>query len=270
MYSLTKKTVVIIFLSVSLLWAAFEKNPGGAAVSGLGNAAVALPDNPFAIFFNPAQINHSANSVFFSYRNYYGIPDISRYSLAANFRLFKQPLSAAFDSYGNNLYNETTMSIGAGKQIYENISLGVTARFYSLAIKNYGSSAAFGLDLGMAYQPHPNFILAAAASNLNRPTIGRVQEELPQSFSLGFAYFPEAKLQILFELFRDVHFEQDYRAGAEYALFDNFDLRLGVIDKTDTFTLGAGFNSGTFKADYAIMVHSLLGPSHAFSLGIRL
>ena len=141
---------------------------------------------------------------------------------------------------------------------------------YSLLISNYGSSNTWGLNIGIKYNVVEKISLGAHVTNINNPTIGQTKEELPKTFSLGVRYDMFSKSVILFELFRDIRYEQDYRCGFEYEIFNKTNLRIGISDKTDTYNFGAGIEFNWFIVDYSLMVHSILGTSHSVTAGVSL
>jgi len=174
----------------------------------------------------------------------------------------------AVSKYGNDVYSEMEIRAGGSYGLAENLSFGISLQGYFLSIKNYGNARSWGLNLGIQYDYLEKLSIGAFVTNINSPTIGSVDEELPQTFSLGFKYNLVEKATLYFELFRDVKHEQDYRGGFEYELYENIFLRVGVMDNTNTYSFGVGSSIGFFKFDYALIDHSVLGISHAITLGV--
>jgi len=270
-YKLNLKLALLLLLLPRILSASFEKKEAGAFEFGLGNAVVASKNIPFAIYYNPANLNASVMPEFYAaYRNFYNLPDINQADLAINFRIADMPLAVAFSTYGNQLYSEMQFSSASKYDISNLLSIGMSLQFYSLSITNYGSDLSWGINAGIAYDLSDGIRIGAQITNVNSPTIGKQNEELPQSFSLGTAYKIFEKGEFLFEFFRDTRYEQDYRAGFNYEIFNQTFIRMGITDKTDSYSFGAGSKFGTFQVDYALINHSVLGTSHSISMGISL
>lgn len=270
-YLANLKILLILFLSCKFLFAAFEKKEAGARELSLGNALVAFQGVPFAIYYNPANIISQKNlNIFASYRTYYGLNDIYQADLVANTTLLNTPASFAVSKYGNDLYSEIQFSCGSSINVMDEFALGGSLQLYSLSIKNYGSSQTWGINLGISYNAFEKIRIGAFITNINNPTIGKVEEELPKTFSLGVSYNLFEKGIFLFELCRDIRYEQDYRAGFEYEVFNHTYLRAGISDNTNSYSFGAGSEIEMFVFDYALLVHDTLGTSHVLSMGVNL
>jgi len=235
----------------------------------LGNAIVALNNTPFALLYNPANIQSvSSFNLYTSYRNFFGISDIYQADIIVNTLVYGVGSAFNVSKYGNDLYSEIEIRAGSSYNIAANLSLGIGVQGYFLSIKNYGDSQNWGLNLGFQYDYLEEFSIGAHVTNINNPKIGSVDEELPQTFSLGFKYNLTERATLFFELFRDVKHEQDYRGGFEYEPYNNIFLRFGVMDNTNTYSFGFGSRFSFLNLDYALIDHSVLGISHSITLGV--
>jgi hypothetical protein len=263
-----KYFIIFLFIGFSL-FASFEKREAGAREQSLGNSVVALNNTPFALLYNPANIQSAASfNVYTGYRNFYGLPGIYQADIVANTSIYGIGSAFAVSKYGNDLYSEMEISAGGSYNIAENLSLGLSLQGYFLSIKNYGDAQSFGLNLGVQYDYLETLSIGAFVTNVNNPKIGSVKEELPQTFSLGLKYNMMERATLFFELFRDVKHDQDYRGGFEYEPYDNMFLRIGVMDNTNSYSFGVGSSFRFLHFDYALIDHSVLGISHAISLGV--
>ncbi len=265
------KTILLFFVIPISMFASFEKKESGAKEQSLGNAMVAETGNPFAIFYNPANISFiNGINIYADYRNFYGMPGIYQADIVSNFSVINIPVSLAFSKYGNELYSEIQLSMGSNILINKAFTFGASLQLYSLSISNYGTSNTWGLNIGLRYNVIEKVNIGAHITNINNPTIGQNKEDLPQTFSLGVKYDIFPKSIILFELFRDIRYGQDYRCGVEYEIFNKSYLRIGVSDKTDTYSFGTGIEIDRFIVDYSLMVHNILGSSHSVTAGVCL
>ena len=263
-----KYFIFFLFTGFSL-FASFEKNEAGAREQSLGNAIVALNNTPFALIYNPANIQSAtAFNVYTSYRNFYGLPGIYQADIIANTSMYGIGSAFALSKYGNELYSEMEIRVGGSYRFTENLTVGISLQGYFLSIKNYGDTKSWGLNIGLQYNFIEKLSIGAFITNINNPKIGSVKEEIPKTFSLGFKYNLIDRATLYFELFRDIKHEQDYRGGFEYEPYDKLFLRIGVMDNTNTYSLGVGSSFGFLKFDDAIIDHTLLGISHVITLGV--
>ena len=124
--------------------------------------------------------------------------------------------------------------------------------------------------ISFLYQFLPRLSIGAMFTNLNQPEISKANEELPQNMSVGFCYYPIEYMIISFELHRDIHFSQEYRAGFSYDIMPSFSIRAGIENNIETYSLGFGLNTKWVGCDYAVKIHQILGVSHILTLQIDL
>jgi hypothetical protein len=245
---------------------AFEKLEAGAGPMAMGKACVAIPDLPYAIFFNPANIPGGHFQLSMDYQNYYGIKDLNQVDLVVNLPIRSAPISLGLSSFGNTLYRELQMMTAGVFRIASKFSLGLSLQYYFCSIKGYGSQATWGFNLGLAYVLIDKIKIGSMITNINQPTISRAREKLPQTFSIGINYGATPLLSLNLELFQDSRYKQEYRFGADYHLSSFMHLRAGIIDRVNNFSGGCSLAIGTFVFEYALVSHQTLGASHITSL----
>lgn len=260
---------ILCLLFTCSLYASFEKNEAGAREQSLGTATVALGNSNFALFYNPANIQSiSKIDIWTSYRNFYGLPDIYQAAIVLNTSIYNMNSSFAVSKYGNQLYSEIQISAGSSYKMAEYLSMGISLQGYFLSIKNYGDAQNWGLNIGFQYDYLEDFSIGAHITNINNPKLSTISEEIPKTFSLGFKYSLVKNGTLLFEFFRDVKHEQDYRGGFEYEPYKNILIRFGIMDNTNTYSFGFGTRYKFLNVDYALINHSILGISHSIALGV--
>ncbi len=83
------KIFILFFLLNCSAIASFEKKEAGAKEQALGNAIVAVRGDPFAVYYNPANIIFiDGINIYAGYRNFYGIP--GRYIPGTHYKLFSK------------------------------------------------------------------------------------------------------------------------------------------------------------------------------------
>jgi hypothetical protein len=247
------------------LHASFEDLGSNARASGLGEAFVGLAQTSDAIFINPAGLARLSGfemTTFFS--RLFGLKELnySTLTVALPFRRYTPALG--IHHFGYAAYRELSVNLALASHFQHKIYYGITCRYLALAIKNYGSAATLSLDLGFILQTSPTFALGLVLKNWNRPQIE--SERLPQIISSGLAVIPFPDLILTFDIYKDIHFPLDTRAGIEYQLFRILSVRAGLASEPARFCLGWGIQIQNWHFDYAYRMHPILGGTHQLSL----
>jgi hypothetical protein len=265
----------IIFLGFCIycpqLYGAFEKKDAGASSFSLGNAAVAIDEFLFALYYNPAAISTSKGyQMAFTVQNYFGVSDLNEVDLTTCFSFAGHPISFAINRFGERRYQEIQITTGSRFEIFKNCALGFSVQCYILSIKGYGQALAWGANFAVLYKIHPEISIGSLVTNINRPTISRSREQLPRTMSIGFSYFPATDLMIAVDLFQDTHFDQELRVGCSYQVMPYFAIRIGVEDRFNIYCYGLGLNINWIMIDYSLRTHPVLGISHIATFSIAL
>lgn len=259
-------TILLIVINVSG-FSAFEQNEAGAKPYALGGAFVALADNGWAIFYNPAgiaRLMHNEVSVFYLPQQF-GLKELSTTSIAGNYNSIVGTFGFGVRRFGFSLYKEITASI-AYASMFLGVYAGVNLNYYSLTISNYGNDAAIGVDAWILFPLVRSLDFGICAKNLNMTTIGRGREKLPQIFSTGVSYSPVENLVVVADYRKEIAFEGSPRFGVEYKVFDFASLRVGAANNPPTYTAGIGVEYKFIQIDYSFFTHQELGISHTFSV----
>ena len=266
-----KRIIIFLFITINICCAAFEKTESGAASFSMGNALVAIPFTFTAIHYNPANLD-TGSSLYtqMSIRNFYGFNGISQIDFLLGGQLFETPVCLSINRFGNLKYQEFQIAMATAVCLTDNFFVGLGIQSFFLSISGYGADYSYGINLGILYNIDNHLYCGAMIANINQPKIGKKPEELPQSFSLGICYYPQERLTLSAEIFRDIRFEPDYRMGIAYQFQYPIIIRIGLQDAVNSYCFGLGFISNTFSVDYALQMHQILGESHIFSIAIKL
>lgn len=267
-----RKIYLIIQISLFLFsycLGSFEKIGTGASSIGLSLSGIASQDNYFTIFSNPAALSSDAKLEAF-YRNHYGIKDFDQIALSATFSLNDNPVGLGIQSNGNNLYSETEIIIGSSFRFSNMAMAGISFSLYHLEIKNYGQDAALGIHLAFIYQINNALRVAAVAANINEPVIGQKEHAIPVSGSLGFAYIPIEKTEILLDIYKEDLYNFEYRIGTRIEILENLNLLSGFQDAINSFSAGLEYINNGYGIFYSVDIHPVLNASHAIGLNYEL
>jgi hypothetical protein len=278
---------VLLLSAVASIWAANAdavvniQNTGASARSvGLGNAFVAIADDPAAIFANPAGLRQMKNSQI-AYTNvsllYSGVDDGN---LGQHIISLVKPmggrlsLGLALEKIGFEDFSENGAFFSLGIKFSKNLSLGVNAKYLfwsgNLPAGDPAddSGGSIGLDLGALWKtPFREAALGVMIKNLNKPNVagGTVLNEsdagkLPMDLHLGLSRKSGPKSLVSVEwVTRDFTGDNSVNkllVGGETKLSEVFMLRGGgsrfFEDGVDgDLNAGIGWKKNKTRVDYA-------------------
>ena len=259
--------LLLLFVSTSNI---AQINPGARQIS-IANADVALANDVFTLFNNPAglaQINWKEVGV------YYSPAPFGLTELANGYVAYQQPFS--FGSlgiggmtYGYELYRESKIILGYSYN-YDNILfLGAAINYQTYSIQNYGSTGVFYLNLGGLVYILDDLRWGFSTNNINRATVGDQDDQIPVVFSTGFSFDILQNFSLNASLVKDIRYDLSLAFGIDYDIIEYLSLRIGAADNPSKFTAGIGINYSILGLDYAFFTHPDLGLTHQVGLTLR-
>ncbi len=243
----------------------------GARQIALANSTVALSNDAFALFNNPAgiaQIGNREMGIFYSPAPF-GLKQLSN-AYAAYVEPFGfGNLSLGIKRYGFKLYNETAVNFSYSKKLFQKYFFGIDLIYSTLNIKNYGTSHAFYFRFGFLYRVMKNLTFGFAAENFRNVSYVKNYSSISRIIRAGLSYeiFPNVRLN--FEANKNLRKPLSIRGGLEYLIFNFLFIRFGVRSEPDTYTAGVGIKYSIVQLDYAVFTHPFLGLTHQAGLLIR-
>ena len=262
--------LMFFLICASRCSAAFEHLTIGARPGGMGGAFVALADDPEALFWNPAGLEHLSGRGFSAFMaRPFGVEDITLCSAG-----FIQPTrwgrgGTSFRTFGTKVYRENTFGLSHGRRVREGLYVGATLKIFNLRIDGYGSALAAGIDIGCLIEIERQIYGGLCIQNVNGPRIGEAREEIPKLFSLGLRSAPADDLILSAEVRKESMYGARFHIGNEYRMSKVLAVRTGWQTNPADFTAGFGFYFGRYRLDYAFSSHSVLGLTHQASFTIR-
>jgi hypothetical protein len=265
--------------------AAFENVDISPRARGMGDAAVAVADDAFAPYFNPAGLARIDGVMLGnSYVKPYGESFLDQMYLGGVI-----PGAPRFGNFGFGiryfateyqdvvLDKETTYTLAHGIMLYEDlhsaVSLGTALNLYSLEFGptvgdlDPGQATTTGLDVGLLVTLHRRTRIGVLVKNLNNPQIGEDNEELTSRLHGGIAYLPYDGVTTTFEFENSIDGETQYHGGIEFAVLGDLKLRGGVMTNPGKYTGGFGYTYQGFTVNYGFSSGGgVLAPSHQFGM----
>jgi len=244
-----------------------QSNPGAKQIS-LSNSDVALSNDVFSVFNNPAGLSQ------FNWREigiYYSPAPFGLSELANGYVAYAEPftfgtVALGGMTYGFELYRESKIALGYSYNYENKFFAGLAVNYHTFTIQKYGNTSAFYLNLGgLAYITH-QLRWGFAITNINRASIGNEDDQIPIIFSTGFSYDLIKTLTINLAVEKDIRYKPSVQFGLDYNIIEYLALRVGFQNEPARYAAGIGINYSIISLDYAVFTHQDLGLTHQAGL----
>lgn len=264
-------TIILILLQSFSPNLMGQTNPGAKQL-GMSNSDIALSNDVFTIFNNPAglsQMNWREVGFFYSPAPF-GLKQLSSGFLAYHEPTSFGSLGLGLMTYGFELYRENKLTLTYSNSLDKKYFIGTNVNLHSLTIKNYGSDFIYSLDLGALIYFTDDLRWGVFVKNLNRATWQNDSEPIPVVFKSGFSYDLIRSFSLNVNIEKELLFDPNINFGLNYDLLDFISIRTGFSTFPSRFSAGVGFYYKNFQFDYAMNHHQVLGFTHQFGLLISL
>lgn len=268
------RKILLIFILTLISGGAnaqFEFTDLGARAVGLSGAYTSLANNSLAVFYNPSglgQVKYRELSFFYSPAPF-GLTELSTAALTYSEPFKFGTMGLGVKTYGYDLYREISVSLSYGGNYRNKIFYGANLNYFNLNIKNYNSASSFGADVGLMAYITKYLKWGFFGKNISGSTIGTSKEKIAQVYRTGFTLQPRDQLYFILEAEKDVRYPLSIRAGLEYSITDNVDMRAGVGNEPATFSGGISLSYGLFQMDYALYNTRDLGLTHQGTITVN-
>ena len=171
-------TIIII---CAITFSAYSQyNPGAKQIS-LSNSDVALSNDVFSLFNNPAglsQMNWREVGIYYSPAPF-GLSELANGYVAYHEPTSLGSFSIGGMSYGFDLYRESKIILGYSYKYQNRFFAGIAVNYQTVSIQNYGNDGAFYINLGGLAYISNNFRLGFSIQNINRATFGKDDDQIP-------------------------------------------------------------------------------------------
>jgi len=259
------KYLCILILSSSIALAQF--NPGAKQIS-LSNADVALSNDVFALFNNPAglsQLNWREIGIYYSPAPF-GLSELANAYVAFNEPFSFGSVALGGMTYGFELYRESKIIMGYSYNYQNKFFAGAALNYHTLSIQNYGNDNAFYFNLGGLVYLSDDFRFGFSFHNINRASFGNNDDQIPVVLNSGFSYDILKSFSINVALEKDISYKTSLMFGVDYDIIEYLSLRSGFSNEPSRFSAGIGINYSFVSLDYAMFTHNDLGLTHQVGL----
>ena len=266
----------------------FLKIGAGARAMAMGGAQVALADDAYALYWNPAGLSAiKRREAIFSYMFHVQDMKLGYLGVITPHKKGVMGISISYLTHDDILgYDHTARSTGwfeagdmavdvsYGQKVGKRFSAGANIKFISEKIDT-NQDIGIGLDLGGMFWMNKYASMGAVLRNvtLKDLKLDKKGEALPTTLTIGIAcQIPEADLNLTCDATIPSDNNAFVNAGVEYSYQRSLTARLGVRGgpaNDSAFTAGFGYSFGLFGIDYAIEPFGDMGSSHHVSVQYR-
>ena len=267
MKSLNIRFLFLFFVFTKLVFAQFD--PGAKQIA-LSNSDIAVSDNVFALFNNPAgiaQIDNAQVGVFYS-PSPFGLGELKNAYGAFSFPMSFGAIAVGGMVYGFELYKESKISVALSYNYKNKFYVGVTTNYKNIFIKNYGSKNVIIYDLGVLAIITEDLHLGFSYRNITRTSISKSIDDLPVEILSGLSYRIINNCTISLAIEKDIRYKASPRFGIDYKIIEFLSLRSGFSKNPNLYTFGIGIHYSFFNFNYALFTHQELGLTHQIGVVI--
>ena len=263
------KFTIIILLVIQFNSSA-QINPGAKQIA-LSHSTVALANDVFSIFVNPAGI---AQQNWREIGIYYSPSPFGLSKLANGAAVYHEPtkigsFAIAFTTYGFELYRESNFLLSYAYNLSNKFFFGVSAKYHNLKIEGYGTDGAISFSLSALAYLTNHWRIGFMIDNVTRATLGNEKDQIPVVMDFGTSYDLLENVSLNASLQKELDRNASIRFGIDYEIIRYINLRLGAMNEPSSFSAGIGINYSLFEIDYAIFNHQDLGLTHQFGVIIQ-
>jgi hypothetical protein len=238
----------------------------GARNEGLARTC-ALANDEWSLWRNPAGLKSlSSLSLAFSARQPQWMPASNQLAMVV-MPIRSTALSAGVGRFGDDIYNEHLVSLGAAHQVGIT-SVGLRADMFQLHIEGEDIRRTVGISLGVITDITPRLKLGASARNINLPSWAEGQP-LPVLINAGLMYTPTPSFSFIAEIEKNTGHDPTIKAALEYSMRDKFFARTGYNLFPNAAFAGLGMRTWKLGFDYALCFGSPPGNAHVLSVSFR-
>ncbi|MFH1194466.1 MAG: hypothetical protein V1720_02060 [bacterium] len=261
---MSKNTIYILFFVLLPAYISFCQEYPGARQISMSHSDVALSNDAFAIFNNPAGLPQMDWREF---AVYYSPAPFGMNELANGYGAYHEPtpfgsFGVGFMTYGYDLYRENKFALSYSRNFENKFFAGISVIYQTLHIQNYGNDGSLNFIIGGLAYLNRDFRIGFSAENLLRSTYGSEPDQIPVVFNAGVSFDALPEMTINAAVQKEIDFPVSLRFGFEYNVIQYLSLRFGFNNQPNSYSAGIGINYSLLQLDYAVFTHQDLGLTH--------
>ena len=190
------------------------------------------------------------------------IPENSIRALTVDIPVTKGTIGVSYSLFGYPRYFESRAALAFGKTFGERLSAGIQINYLMIGQSaDYGNMHAVVPEGGLLVRPLDKLYIGFHLFNPARQHFPQSQDQtIPSVMQVGIGYRIIDQVLLCAEAEKATLEKQVWKAGFEYEMIRNLNLRLGVSSaEISRFAIGLGYTFRHFTLDFALSHHQWLG-----------
>jgi hypothetical protein len=261
-------SISIILFCPLRVQAAFDNYGNSARSISLGNASIAMTDEPASVLSNPGALGFlQRKGLQASLSRLYDLDELSEKEFYIALPLGSLSLGGGLYMFGkSDYYQEMILTLAFSYRLLNSFSIGSNLKYMRVSFSpEYDNLSTVSVDLGSVYRINNKLKLGFTVRNLNQPELVKGSDDIPTNFLLGLAVFPFDEATLLLDILYEERYKEQLYLGQEIKLLRNLPLRFGIQTSPARYAFGFGLKGEKFIMDYAYFNHSVLGDTHKIS-----
>jgi hypothetical protein len=263
----------VLFLCIGFkVNAQFALQFSNAKQGGMGNTKL-FSDDAFSSIYNPAGYNTADKfAVGLSISPSPLISGLNLLQAGSQFQFKNNFVGLGIINSGSQLYREQLIGFNYARN-FTTWTIGGRLNFLSInqTDATYGNTSKITASIGTNVRVRKNLIIAAYINHLNQAAFDKNKlEKVATTFSAGFQYQFSQNVKTVVEGEKNFISPFNLKAGVEYNFQKLFFIRAGFQTYPVRPTIGLGFKTNGFQADYSYQNQSVLGGVHAIGISYQL
>ena len=263
-----KKVILLLFIVSRSSAQSFSDSESCALLhSNLSNSNSALNT-----FNNPANLMLNNDLTFTAFYSPapYGLSELAIRATGISYTSKYGAFAAGFHHYGFELYKEQRYAFSYANCIAKNFYMGISAIYYNVSIKNYGTTGTFYFNLGLNYRILESIRIACLIINPTRASLSGYSNELPVVLKMGADIEINNSFTFCTALAKEGNFDTAYSFGLISHIFSFINLYTGYRNYPSSYSCGITLYHFQAAITYSIYSHEYLGLSQQIGCQINL
>jgi hypothetical protein len=252
-----------IFVLLLLTYSSAQYNPGAKQIS-LANSDVALSNDVFSLFGNPAglsQMNWRELGIYYSPAPF-GITEMANGFVAYHEPTTFGSFAVGGMTYGFELYRESKIKAGYSYNYLNTFFAGIGINYHTFSIQGYGNQGVLYLDIGGLTFLTNDFRIGFFIHNFNRASLAGLNDQIPSIINVGLSHDFLEKLSANLSVEKDIRYNPSLQFGVDYDIIEYLSIRAGFSNQPSRYSAGVGINYSIFSLEYSFFSHTDLGLTH--------
>ncbi|MBN8861030.1 MAG: hypothetical protein J0H29_21745 [Sphingobacteriales bacterium] len=217
----------------------------------------------FTVYTNPASLagtDHFSAGVYGEQR--FMLTETGNYAAVIAIPSASGNFALTAEYFGYKAYNETTLGIGYGRKIGEQVYIGARFNYYSVLIQSYGKASTLNAEAGSLFQLTPQLWSGFSVANLFPGRLGKqTGEKLARVYKAGIGYTLSQLCFFGATVIKEENSVPSAHFSIQYRPIRQLFARAGILTGNHSWYAGLGYLWKNLRMDITASFHDRLGMS---------